>query len=144
MRHEIVWKEIRIGLLIGKVNGLNMFDIRHDEEIKAYQLSCNFPSKVSDFNNRKTLEECKLTESQMRSKAYTKGQIKVTDTVTGGVLYFKNSLDKDLLNLFSKCTIAPAIKSGKPTRITSLSKYKNPCIIERIPQVKNFLNLNNK
>jgi hypothetical protein len=81
----------------------------------------------------KTLEDCKLTENQMRSKAYTQGQIKVTDTVTGGVFYFKNSLDKDLLKMFAKCTIASAIKSGKPTRVTSSSKYKNPCIIERIP-----------
>ncbi len=80
----------------------------------------------------KTTEDCKLTESEMRSLAYTKGKIKVTDTVNGEIFTFKNTQDVGLIGMFSKKTISNAIKTGNPTRITKLSKYKNPCIIERI------------
>jgi hypothetical protein len=58
--------------------------------------------------------------------------IRVTDTVTGKVFEFKNSADKELRQMFSTSTIDNAIKTGKKTKITALSKYKNPCIITRI------------
>lgn len=77
-------------------------------------------------------ESCKLSESEARSIAYTKGQIKVTDTVTKKVLYFRNSRDKKLRLMFSDSAITRAIKTKEKTGITSLSKYKNPCLIERI------------
>lgn len=80
----------------------------------------------------KTLEECKLTENQMRSMAYTKGKIKVTDTVTGKTFEFVNTNDAGLLKMFSMTAITQGIKTGNKTRITKLSKYKNPCTIERI------------
>jgi NAD-dependent SIR2 family protein deacetylase len=80
----------------------------------------------------KTEEECKLSESEMRSRAYTKGMIKVTDTITGEVFYFKNTKDKKLLEMFSSTAITRCIQSGKKTGITSLSKYKNPCTIVRV------------
>jgi hypothetical protein len=80
----------------------------------------------------KTEDECKLTESEMRSLAYTKGKIKVTDTISGKTFDFKNTRDKRLLKMFSTSAITKAIKTGEPTRITKLSKYKNPCTIERI------------
>lgn len=81
----------------------------------------------------KTTEECKLTEHEMRSKMYTKGKIKVTDIITKRVFYFKNTNDSELLKMFSKTAVTDKIKSGTPTRITKITKYKNPCIIERIP-----------
>lgn len=80
----------------------------------------------------KTEDECKLSESEMRSLAYTKGKIKVTDTVSGKTFEFKNTSDKRLLKMFSTSAITKAIQTGEPTRITKLSKYKNPCTIERI------------
>lgn len=79
----------------------------------------------------RTEEECKMQEYDMRSLAYTKGRIIVTDTVTGDVMEFKNTQDKKLKEMFSSSTIDLGIKTGKKTRITSLSKYKNPCIIKR-------------
>jgi hypothetical protein len=80
----------------------------------------------------KTEEDCKLSEFEMRSKQGSVGKIRVTDTITNQVFYFKNTLDVFLVKMFSKSTITSCIKSGKKTRITKLSKYKNPCIIERI------------
>lgn len=80
----------------------------------------------------KTEEQCKLTESQMKSIAYTKGKIKVTDTITGEVFEFNNTTDERLNKMFSRTTVTTCIKTGEKTRITSLSKYKNPCIIARI------------
>ena len=80
----------------------------------------------------KTEEECKWSETKMRSIAHTKGKIKVTDTVTGGVFMFKNTRDKELHKMFSTATITHGIRTNNPTRITKLSKYKNPCIIERV------------
>lgn len=80
----------------------------------------------------RTEEQCKLTESQMRSIAYTQGKIKVTDTITGEVFEFNNTADERLIKMFSRATITRCIKTGEKTRITSLSKYKNPCIIARI------------
>lgn len=74
----------------------------------------------------RTEDECKLSESDMRSLAYTMGKIVVTDTVTGQIFEFKNSSDKGLTEMFSSSAIDHAIKTGKKTRITSLSKYKNP------------------
>ncbi len=80
----------------------------------------------------KTEEQCKMTESEMRSIAYTKGKIKVTDTVTGEVFWFNNTNDEKLTKMFSRSAITRGIKTGEKTRITGLSKYKNPCIITRI------------
>ena len=81
----------------------------------------------------KTLEQCKLSERQMRSIAYTKGKIKVTDTVTNDVFEFENTRDKGLLKMFSSCAISKGIKTG----IISSRKYKNPCIIIRIFSTSN-------
>lgn len=79
----------------------------------------------------KTTEECRLTESKMRSIAYTQGKVKVTDTVTGQTLEFNNTADEKLNKMFSKSAITKGIKTGEKTRVTALSKYKNPCIIAR-------------
>lgn len=80
----------------------------------------------------KTEEECKLTENEMRSKAYTKGSIKVLDTITGKEFEFVNSKDSELKKMFSVSAIHRCLNTGKPTKITKLSKYKNPCIIFRV------------
>ena len=80
----------------------------------------------------KTEIECTYSENKIRSLAYTKGKIKVIDTITGKEFLFKNTQDEKLKKMFSGVTITNGIKTGKPTRITKLSKYKNPCIISRI------------
>lgn len=84
----------------------------------------------------KTLEECKISEREMRSAAHTRGAIKVIDTINGKVFLFKNTNDPRLLKMFGTSTINGCIKSGKPTRITYLSKYKNPCTIDRVSDQK--------
>lgn len=78
--------------------------------------------------------ECIIPEKEYRSlkSGTNKGKVKVTDTVTGKVFEFKNSRDTKLLRMFSSSAITKAIQTGEPTRITKLSKYKNPCILERI------------
>jgi hypothetical protein len=80
----------------------------------------------------KTEIECTYSENKMRSLAYTKGKIKVIDTITGKEFLFKNTQDEKLKKMFSGVAITRGIKTGEPTRITKLSKYKNPCIISRI------------
>lgn len=80
----------------------------------------------------KTEEECKLSQSKMKSIAYTKGKVKVLDTITNKTFMFDNTQDERLLKMFGKSTISNAIKTGNKTRVTSLSLYKNPCIITRI------------
>lgn len=77
-------------------------------------------------------EDCKISESEIRSRAYTKGAILVTNTVTGKMWTFKNTKDPQLLKMFSVSAIVKGIKSGEKTRVTSLSKYKYPCLIRRI------------
>ena len=96
------------------------------------QYGVPFTTTEKRISQGKTEEECKLSKAEMRSKAHSKGKIKVTDTVTKQVFYFKNTNDTSLIKMFSKSTIISSIRSGRPTRITKLSKYKNPCIIERI------------
>lgn len=82
----------------------------------------------------KTEEECKLTEAEMRvlMSGTCKGKIKVTDCITKKVFIFKNTQDKELLKMFSGTTIIKSIKRGTQTRVTSISRYKNPCLIERL------------
>lgn len=81
----------------------------------------------------KTEKECTISEYDMRSSAYTKGSIKVVDTVTGKERTFKNTLDKELKKMFSTSAITLAVKTGRPTTVTKLSKYPNPCTIHRMP-----------
>ena len=82
----------------------------------------------------KTEEDCKISKYECRSKwsGTFKGAIKVTDTVTGEVFIFNNTTNKNLKKMFSTSAIVKGIKTGEKTTITSLSKYKNPCIIARI------------
>jgi len=75
-----------------------------------------------------------LTTGSARSMAYTQGKIKVTDTITGQTLVFTNTSDKGLTSMFSGSAVLKGIRTGTPTKVTSLSKYKNPCIIERIKE----------
>jgi hypothetical protein len=77
-------------------------------------------------------QDCIISEGEARSKAYTKGSVKVTDTVTGEIFKFNNTANEKLNQMFSKSAITKGIKTGDKTRITGLSKYKNPCIITRI------------
>lgn len=92
-----------------------------------------FTTTKKRISEGKTLEQCKLSESQMRSIAYTKGKIKVTDTVTNEVFEFENTRDKKLLEMFPSCAISKGIKTG----IISSRKYKNPCNIIRILPISN-------
>ena len=80
----------------------------------------------------KTEMECTYSENKMRSIAYTLGKIKVIDTITGKEFLFNNTQDENLKKMFSVNTITKGIKTGKPTRVTKLSKYKSPCLIKRI------------
>lgn len=84
------------------------------------------------INEGKTEKDCVLSENEMRSKAYTKGAVKVTDMVTGDVFVFKNTTDSNLKKMFSKSTVIKRIKNGGITKIKKSSIYKNPCTIERI------------
>ena len=78
-------------------------------------------------------KECIIKESVFRSikSGCNKGRIKITDNVTGEKFYFFNTTDKSLAKMFSQSTVINGIKSGLPIG-GKRSKYKNPCIIERI------------
>jgi hypothetical protein len=111
------------------------FLFAHDFALYMKQ-TYGFPvtTTLARLTNGKTTEECKISEFDLRSIATSKGKIKVTDVITNEVFWFLNSSDPQLFKMFGSSTILLGIKSGKPTRITSLSKYKNPCIIARITE----------
>lgn len=94
----------------------------------------NIPITTTESRIREGWNEidCLLSEHDARSRAYTKGKIKVIDTITKKVMYFTNTRDPSLRKMFSDSAITKGTQTGEPTRITSLSKYKNPCIIKRI------------
>lgn len=82
-------------------------------------------------------KDCIISENEARSKAYTKGQIKVTDCKTGEMFIFKNTRDKNLLKMFSSTTITEYLKTGetvirKREQKKGQSKYRIDCKIERI------------
>lgn len=78
-------------------------------------------------------DECTLPEYEYRKlkSGGNKGNIRVTDTVTGETFTFFNTRDIGLLKMFGSDTILKGIKSGMPIG-GKRSKYPNPCIIERI------------
>jgi hypothetical protein len=86
------------------------------------------------INNGSSEQECTLSEKDYRTlkSGTNKGKIKVTDTITKREFIFFNTKDKYLVKMFSSSAITLAIQTGNKTRITKLSKYKNPCLIERI------------
>jgi len=81
-----------------------------------------------------TEEECKLSEFEIRrlKSGTNKGNVKVTDTITGKVWYFFNTKDEELMKMFSLWAINKAIKHGNLTGGYNNSKYPNPCKIERL------------
>jgi hypothetical protein len=144
----------------GKKKGINVFDKEILQQLKNEIIENRKPKyfldgeefvTIADFaryinkkyaypitmtENRimegKTTEECRLTEREMRSISHTQGKVKVVDTVTGETFEFNNTADEKLNKMFSKSAITKGIKTGEKTRITTLSKYKNPCVIARI------------
>lgn len=60
------------------------------------------------------------------------GEIKVINLITNEILIFKSTNDPNLLKMFDRSTVDRCIKSGEPTKAGNRSKYKNPCIIERL------------
>lgn len=82
--------------------------------------------------------DCLLSEKEVRARVHTRGEVLVTDTITGETTRYPQSSDPKLRELFSRVTITLAIKRGKPTRVTSLSKYPHPCTIQRVdPKTRN-------
>ncbi len=79
----------------------------------------------------KTENQCKLSESEMRSESNTKAKIKVIDCVTKEEFIFKNTRDPELLKMFCGSTVNIALKTNKIVG-GKRSKYKNPCRIVRI------------
>ena len=85
------------------------------------------------INEGRTENECKIPETQMRTlrSGTNKGKIRVTDTVTKDEFEFFNTKDAELLKMFGSSSISEGIKTGLPIG-GKRSKYKNPCLIERI------------
>lgn len=75
--------------------------------------------------------ECLIPEFDIRSASNSKGKIKVVDCVNGAEFIFRNTRDPELKKMFSQKTIQDGIKSKNPVG-GKRSKYKNPCLIERI------------
>lgn len=86
----------------------------------------------SRIKNGHSEKDCLIPENEFRSKGNTYGKIKVIDTITKKTFFFKQSTDLELHKMFSTSAITRAIKTRTSTTITSLSKYPNPCTIERI------------
>jgi hypothetical protein len=82
--------------------------------------------------------ECIMQENEYRKlkSGTNKGRIKVTDVINGKIFIFNNTRDEGLLKMFSCDTVNKGIKSKKSIG-GKRSKYKNPCIIERIARNNN-------
>ena len=65
MEQKISWQGLKNELTVGSVNGLRLFAINYDEQTDAYSLFCNFPARVNDFHNRKSMGECKLKADEL-------------------------------------------------------------------------------
>lgn len=85
------------------------------------------------INKGKTEEQCKLSEREMRIlySGTNKGRIKVTDTVTNKVYFFDNTSDPNISKIINKSSLLGLLKRGGVSRVTSLSKSKNPLKAER-------------
>lgn len=79
--------------------------------------------------------DCIITESEYRTlkSGRNKGQIKVTDTVTGKKYLFINTYDKRLRKMIGAEAIRKGIETGNPVGGYRNSLWKNPLLIERIP-----------
>lgn len=99
------------------------------------ELNYNIPTTTTEkrISDGAKETDCIIPEKEYRSlkSGTNKGNIKVTDTVTGEVFTFFNTKDTKLLKMFGLVTITKGIKSGKPIG-GKRSRYHNPCIIERI------------
>lgn len=135
--NDEVIKQLRLEIIENRkpkyfIDGLEFVTVRDFARYIEQKYGLPITMTEKRIADGKTEEQCKLTESKMRSIAYTHGKVKVTDTVTGEVFEFNNTRDDGLLKMFSISAITKGIKTGEKTRITALSKYKNPCIITRI------------
>lgn len=109
---------------------LTISDFARYIETKYGIPSTTTKKRISDGANE---SECIIPEKEYRSlkSGMNKGNIKVTDTVTGEVFVFFNTKDEKLLKMFGLDTITKGIKSGLPIG-GKRSRYHNPCLIERI------------
>lgn len=108
------------------VDGLEFVTVRDFARYIEVNYGVRVQATEARIRSGKNEEDCKLSESETRSIAYTQGEIKVSDSITGKVFVFKNSNDPELLKMFSKSAITHAIQTKKKTRVTKLSKYVNP------------------
>lgn len=99
------------------------------------ELNYNIPTTTTEkrISNGTKETDCIIPEKEYRSlkSGTNKGNIKVTDTITGEVFMFFNTKDAKLLKMFGLSSITKGIKSGLPIG-GKRSRYRNPCIIERI------------
>lgn len=99
------------------------------------ELNYNIPTTTTKkrISNGTKETDCIIPEKEYRSlkSGTNKGNIKVTDTITGEVFMFFNTKDAKLLKMFGLSSITKGIKSGLPIG-GKRSRYRNPCIIERI------------
>ncbi|WP_339889823.1 hypothetical protein [uncultured Flavobacterium sp.] len=130
IKKEILIKRSEKYFLDGKgFNSLKSF-ARYVSEI----YNIKYHAVVKRIGKGNTEKECTIPEREYRmlKNKLNKGKIKVTDVITKEVLIYKNTQDQELLKMFSNTTISRCIKSGNQTRVTKKSKYRNPCLIERI------------
>ena len=78
--------------------------------------------------------DCIIPEKEFRSihNGRNLGQIKVTNTITKEVFLFRNTKDAGLLKMFGGSKIKEALETKQVTKTGTTSKYKYPCLIERI------------
>ena len=107
---------------------------------RGYREDCNKCKNIIDYKYTKQRrikkrELIKLDPNYKKMSgmySHKTSGYKVTDTVTNQVWLFKKARDPEFLKMFSCNTITNALKTGEKTNVTITTKYKNPCIIERL------------
>jgi hypothetical protein len=114
------------------IDGLGFVEIREFARYIEEKYKIPITTTEKRINCGELDENCKIPEYKYRQlkSGTNKGNIKITDLVTKKEFIFFNTTEAE--KMFNNTTIIRRIRDGKPTRITSLSKYKNPCRIERI------------
>lgn len=114
------------------VDGIDFYTIKEFAEYIKEEYNNPITQTYNRLLKGKSPEQCKLSEKEIRSSAYTKGQIKLTDTITGKVYLFKNTVDAVSSKMIGYSSIIKGIKTKKPVGGYGGSLWKNPLIVERV------------
>jgi len=114
------------------LDGKEFFSINAFARYVETVYKVGFHSVCKRINSGKTEKECTMSEHDMRSRAYTKGRIKLTDIKTNKKWVFINTCDPKLSKLLSGSSVQKGLRTKFPVGGYRGSKHPNPFLVERL------------